>query len=195
VANALLELGRSEAAAAGLHWLHFRRGDMASLGFADRQFDAVVCVFGIFFASDMRGQVAELWRMLRSGGQLAVTTWGPRLFAPAYEVWLRAVRRVRPDLHTAHRPWERTTTSETVRKLLPDSGVGDLDVSLEEGSQTLHVPSDFWTIVMGSGLRWTIDQLGNEQVREVKREVLERLSADRVTRIETNVIYAVARKQ
>ena len=58
----------------------------------------------------------------------------------------------------------------------------------------LRTPEDFWTIVLGSGLRWTIDQLGAELAREVKHEVLDRLTAKGVERIETNVIYAVAEK-
>ncbi len=57
---------------------------MAALGFPDGHFDAVVCVFGLFFVPDMEAQVAELWRMVRPGGQLAITTWGPGIFAPAY---------------------------------------------------------------------------------------------------------------
>ena len=80
-------------------------------------------MFGIFFVPDMEPQVAELWRMVRPGGQLAITTWGPGLFAPAYEVWLAAVRRVRPDLHTAFSPWDRITTRDAVRRLFADAGV------------------------------------------------------------------------
>lgn len=37
--------------------------------------------------------------------------------------------------------------------------------------------------------------MGTELAREVKQELLDRLSADGITRIETNAIYAVAEKQ
>lgn len=36
---------------------------------------------------------------------------------PAYEVWLAAVRRVRPDLYNAFNPWDRITTADAVRRL------------------------------------------------------------------------------
>jgi hypothetical protein len=49
-------------------------------------------------------------------------------------------------------------------------------------------------MALGSGLRWTIDQMGAELAREVKQEVLDRLAAKGVARVETNVIYAVAEK-
>jgi len=49
-------------------------------------------------------------------------------------------------------------------------------------------------MALGSGLRWTIDQMGAEVAREVKREILDRLAAIGVDRVETNVIYAIAEK-
>lgn len=98
--------------------MEFRRGDMTSLGFPDCHFDAVVCVFGIFFVPDMEAQVAELWRMVRPGGRLAITTWGKRFWSPAYELWLKVVRRRRPDLRIAFNPWDRITTTDAVYRLL-----------------------------------------------------------------------------
>lgn len=195
LAEDLLKLGRAKATAAGLRCLEFRRADMTALGFPDRHFDAVVCVFGIFFVPDMEAQVAELWRMVRPGGQLAITTWGPGIFAPAYEVWLAAVRRVRPDLYSAFNPWDRIATPDAVRKLFADASVRHVEVVAEEGYQALRTPEDFWTIALGSGLRWTIDQIGTETALVVKQEILNALAAKGVDRVGTNVIYAIVGKE
>ncbi|BFU92447.1 MAG: hypothetical protein NTAFB01_36340 [Nitrospira sp.] len=195
LAGELLKLGQTKAQTAGLQCLEFRHGDMTALGFPDRHFDAVVCVFGIFFVPDMETQVAELWRMVRPGGRLAITTWGARFWSPAYELWLEVVRRRRPDLHTVFNPWDRITTTEAVCALLHDGGAQNIEIDAEDGYQALRTPEDFWTIALGSGLRWTIDQMGAEPAREMKQELLDRLSASGVVRIETNVIYAVAEKQ
>ena len=194
LAEELLKLGRAKAAAAKLHNLEFRRGDMTALGFADGSFDAVVCVFGIFFVPDMEAQVAELWRMVRPGGQLAITTWGPGIFSPAYEIWLDIVRRVRPDLHSAFNPWDRITTPQAVRKLFADGGVAEVEVAPEAGEQPLRGPDDFWTIALGSGLRWTIEQMGADIAGRVRQEIVSALAARRVDHVATNVIYAVARR-
>src|SRR5262249_31310622 len=137
-------------------------------------------------------QTAALWRMVRPGGQLAITTWGPDIFAPAYELWLTAVRRVRPDLYSAFNPWDRITTPDAGRKLFVDAGIPYVDVVAEEGHQPLRSPEDFWTIALGSGLRWTIDQMGPEDAGAVKQEVLQALGVGGVDRVKTNVIYAVA---
>lgn len=195
LAGELLKLGQAKAQVAGLQSLEFRRGDMTNLGFPDRHFDAVLCVFGIFFVSDMETQVAELWRMVRPGGRLAITTWGKNVWSPAYELWVEAVRRRSPNLHTAFNPWDRITTTDAVRMLLQSGGAQNVKVTAEDSYQTLRTPEDFWTIALGSGLRWTIDQMGTELAQEVKHELLERLSASGITRIQTNGIYAVAEKQ
>jgi len=47
-------------------------------------------------------------------------------------------------------------------------------------------------IALGSGLRWTIDQLGHQGAEQVKAAVLKWLTEHKVARLETNVIYAVA---
>ena len=62
------------------------------------------------------------------------------------------------------------------------------------GQQSLSSAEDFWTVAMGSGLRWTIDQLGEEAALEVRQEVLARLADAGVDRIATNVIYAAANR-
>jgi ubiquinone/menaquinone biosynthesis C-methylase UbiE len=73
----------------------------------ESKFHAVVCVFGIFFVPDMPAAVRELWRVVRPGGRLAITTWGPNFFEPATTAFWNAVREVRPDLYKGFNPWDR----------------------------------------------------------------------------------------
>src|SRR5215468_3047289 len=74
VAERLLELARAKAAARGLANAQFRFGDMLDLRLPESHFDAVVCVFGIFFVPDMAAAVRSLWKVVRPGGRLAITT-------------------------------------------------------------------------------------------------------------------------
>ena len=83
LADNLLALARSKARERGMSNIEFRVGDMTQLPFDDGAFDVVVCVFGIFFAPDMDAALRELKRVLRTGGKLAITTWGRRFFEPA----------------------------------------------------------------------------------------------------------------
>jgi ubiquinone/menaquinone biosynthesis C-methylase UbiE len=49
LAESLLQLARQKSHQQGLENIEFRCGDFESLGLPDESFDAVVCVFGIFF--------------------------------------------------------------------------------------------------------------------------------------------------
>jgi len=60
VAAPLLELARARAADEGLANIEFRSGDATRTGLPDGGFDAVVCVFGVFFAAGMTGYRATV---------------------------------------------------------------------------------------------------------------------------------------
>ena len=195
LASRLLERARAKAVVAGLTNVEFRLADMTALEYPDSTFDAVVSVFSIFFVPDMEGLVRELWRMVRPGGKLAVTTWGPRIFEPAYSRWLTAVGKERPDLVAAFNPWDRITDVISVKKLLQDGGVRDAVVIPEEGVQPLRSVDDWWTIALGSGLRWTIEQMGPEAAARVRADNLDWLAESKVDRVETNAIYAIGTKR
>ena len=194
LAERLLAMARAKAAKQKLRNIEFREGDMEMLGFSDGAFDAVVCVFAIFFVPDMAKQIRELWRMVRPGGKLAITTWGPRMFEPGSTAWWAAVKRFRPDLHSAFNPWERIITPEAVGQLLTDAGIREMDLVEENGRQLLESPDEWWVVVLGSGYRWTLEQMDRETVARVQNENLRTLRENGTRSIETNVIYAVATK-
>ena len=142
----------------------------------------------------MEGLVRELWRMVQPGGKLAVTTWGPRIFEPAYSRWLAAIRKERPDLPSAFNPWDRITNVEAVRNLLHDGGATDAQVTAEAGFQPLRSPEDWWTIALGSALRWTIDRMGSETAARVRTDNVDWLRENNISSVETNAMYAIAHK-
>jgi ubiquinone/menaquinone biosynthesis C-methylase UbiE len=98
LAEPALRLARAKARAQGLTNVEFRAVDVDHTGLASGSFDAVVCVFGIFFLPDMAAAVAELWRLVRPGGVLAITVWGPGFLEPATTAFWAAVGVERPDL-------------------------------------------------------------------------------------------------
>jgi SAM-dependent methyltransferase len=76
---ALLERGRQRAAAEGLE-VQLLEGDAEALPFSDASFDAVTSVFGSMFAPDHAGAAAELLRVCRPGGTIALASWTPQGF-------------------------------------------------------------------------------------------------------------------
>ena len=73
---ALLDRGRRRADAEGLR-VELVEGDAESLPFADDSFDAVLSVFGSMFAPNHEQTAAELLRVCRPGGTIALASWTP----------------------------------------------------------------------------------------------------------------------
>ncbi len=125
LAEPLLALARTRASGLGVGNVVFEQQDATATGFDSESFDAVVCVFGVFFAADMADFVAEMWRLVRPGGTLAITTWGPRWCEPASDIFWSAVARLEPDLFRSFNPWDEITTPAALTDLLVRGGVAD----------------------------------------------------------------------
>jgi len=194
VAEPLLEMARARAAREGLANIEFRHGDATGTALPDGSFDAVICVFGVFFVPDMAGFVAEMWRLVRPGGVLAITTWGPGLFEPANTAFWESVRDVEPSLFKAFNPWDEITTEAALADLLSRGGVQHPTVMAASGSHHLDHPDRFWDIVLGSGYRATIDALSQEQHGLIRRRVLSELRSDGITSLRTDVVFGTAQR-
>jgi ubiquinone/menaquinone biosynthesis C-methylase UbiE len=189
VAAPLLELARAKAAREGLSNLEFRAADATQTGLPDDSFDAVVCVFGVFFAPDMTAFVQQMWRLVRPGGVLAVTTWGTGLFEPASSCFWQCVREVEPSLYKSFNPWDKVTTPAALAELLTGAGVPGPTVEAVEASHHLEHPDKFWDIVLGSGYRATVDALSLDQREHLRESLLVELRAREVTVLRTDVVF------
>jgi SAM-dependent methyltransferase len=195
VAEPALVRARTKAQVQGLTNVEFRAVDVEHTGLPSESFDAVVCVFGIFFLPDMAAAIAELWRLVRPGGALAVTVWGPDFLEPGSSVFWDAVGAERPDLASGPRPWTRVTQPAALSELLHDGGVPTPIVEAEAGRHPLNHPDDWWTMVLGTGYRNAVGQLDPAAALRVRAATLMWLRQHDVHELATNVIYARARKQ
>jgi len=71
-----LEKARTRATAEGLD-IAFEEGDAEDLPYADGQFDVVTSLFGAMFAPRPERVAAELTRVCRPGGMIAMGNWTP----------------------------------------------------------------------------------------------------------------------
>ncbi|HEY2292993.1 MAG TPA: methyltransferase domain-containing protein, partial [Thermoanaerobaculia bacterium] len=92
LAENLIRRARVKATIRRLGNVELRVEDLDQVELPPASFDAVICVFGLFFLPDMKGALRRMWSWVRPGGRLAVTTWGPRLFQPADGLFWEAVR-------------------------------------------------------------------------------------------------------
>jgi ubiquinone/menaquinone biosynthesis C-methylase UbiE len=76
----MVELGRARTEAEGLA-VAWREADAEALPFADATFDRVLSCFGAMFAPRPEVTAAELFRVLRPDGAVALANWTPESFA------------------------------------------------------------------------------------------------------------------
>jgi len=77
--DGMLAVARRKAP--GIDWRH---GLAEQLPFEDGRFDAVVSQFGLMFFEDRARALAEMWRVLKPGGRLAVAVWDSLERTPGY---------------------------------------------------------------------------------------------------------------
>ena len=79
IAPNLLEQARARAASEGLT-IRFDEGDAEALPYPDASFDEVVSMYGAMFAPRPELVAAELVRVCRPGGRIAMANWTPEGF-------------------------------------------------------------------------------------------------------------------
>jgi SAM-dependent methyltransferase len=79
IAPNLVEQARANAAREGLK-AQFDEGDAEALSYGDASFDAVITMFGVMFAPRPELVAAELLRVTKPGGLIAMANWTPTGF-------------------------------------------------------------------------------------------------------------------
>ena len=133
---AMLSLAARKARRAGVAGrIRFARADALELPFADESFDAVTIAFGLRNLADRGRGVAEMLRVLRPGGTLAVLEFAPPapgLFGRLFRAYLRRVIAPLGDL-VSHTPGAYRYLFSSVDGFLAPALVADLLASCGAG--------------------------------------------------------------
>jgi ubiquinone/menaquinone biosynthesis C-methylase UbiE len=88
----MLEVARAAGAAEG-RAVQWREGRAEALPFREGEFDLVLCQYALMFFADPAAALAEMRRVLASGGRAALAVFQPIQRHPFYEVLDRAIER------------------------------------------------------------------------------------------------------
>ena len=115
IAPNLIDQARARARDAGLQ-IQFEEGDAEALPYPDGSFDVVVSMFGVMFAPRVHVAAAELLRVCKPGGCIALASWTPEGFIGKM---FRTVSKFHPPAPGVPVPIE-WGLEETVRERLGD---------------------------------------------------------------------------
>lgn len=134
--------------------LDWRLGQAESLPFPDHSFDAVVSQFGLMFFEDRVRAIQEMWRLLGSGGRLAVAVWDALDHAPGYAAMTDLLQRLFGDaIADALRAPYNLGDPSTLLALFGQAGVSGAQIETRDGtakfpsiSEWVHTDVKGWTL-------------------------------------------------
>lgn len=150
--------------------IDLRVGDAEALEFEDGTFDAVTSTFGVMFVSNPEAAAAELARVVRRGGRLALATWRPT--STIFDLF-QTMKPYMPPPPSNPPPSPFAWGSEDrLTELLG----GAYDLSFESGTSMLRMPSGevVWdTFVGGYGPTKTLaNSLDRDRADGLKRDFI-----------------------
>ncbi|MFO1069841.1 MAG: methyltransferase domain-containing protein [Geminicoccaceae bacterium] len=147
LAPAMLAYAADRAAAKGLA-VEVRACSADALPFGDATFHSVSCRMGLMFVPDIAGALAEMRRVLRPGGRLALSVWAEPAGNPWATVGMAALAAeiVMPPPDPTAPGLFRCAAAGAVAGAMQAAGFRDVD-EIEVASEMVTAsPEEFWTM-------------------------------------------------
>ena len=170
--------------------------DAEFLGFADTSFDISTCAFSLFQFPDMEAALIEMGRVLKPGGRIGLSNWGPGYFTPIASLQRDLFRefKIRPLLNNpiAFKPSQ-------LEELLTQAGFKRIEIIEETDEVWFANPEEVWAFNLDMGpfpimLR---DQLSKDQHRELLNKFnarMDNLMTDQGIKSTFHLLYVLGHK-
>jgi ubiquinone/menaquinone biosynthesis C-methylase UbiE len=185
LANEMVSLTRQRIEASSLKNIEVRQMDAEHLEFPNESFDCVLCAFALFFFPRLDVALAEMVRVLKTRGRLAVTTWRP--FDERWK-WLNELMGVylSEDKNGAEQESDKQTdgkpvfnTAEGLKAILSSAGFVEVDVVAESKEFFYSDEEEWWSSAWSHGFREALEAIekkkGQEGLKEFQAEAFRGL--------------------
>lgn len=165
-------LSVARAKAPGLRWV---QGAAEALPFDRHAFDIVASQFGLMFFEDREVALAEMWRVCRPGGRIAVAVWASLEETPGYAAVVHLLERlfgsrVADELRAPYVLGNR----ETLQHTFAAAGIEGAEVRKIQGTARFPSIGDWIECDIRA---WTLgDMLDREQQAQLQREAATALA-------------------
>lgn len=120
-------------------------GDGQNLPYADGLFDVAFSMFGLMFFPSRDKGYSEIYRTLKPGGQILVSSWAPVCQSPAMQIMFGVLRAMKPEMREAQTDVESLENPEFFKKELISAGFRDVDVHLVTKEFPVQSIDKFWS--------------------------------------------------
>lgn len=167
---------------AGLQLAQFRRGDAMALPFGGDVFDVAVMPLVIFFVPEPRTGVAEMARVVCSGGIVAAYAWdmpGGGLPYASLQAEMRQLGAVVPGP-----PSPDASRMDVLQELWTGAGLEGVETREITAQRTFVDFEDYWTTILGGpSIRAGLATMAAGDVAVLRARMRERLRPDSAGRI------------
>lgn len=187
---------RRNVTEAGLTNIDIHHGDGAQLPFADQSFDLGVSMFGLMFFPNRPAGFRELYRVLRPGGRVLVSSWAPISLSPAMRVLFGALRAADPSRPEPQSDINSLENPKVFERELVEAGFKDVRVEPVEHPIEVYRVEDFWQdMVRGSAplalLRRKLGEANWSEQEKIALDYLRRELTDLPTKLGSTAYLAV----
>ena len=171
IADAMARVTTEEAARRGLK-ARVSVMDAEALTFPDESFDFVTCGFGIMFFPDQDRALAQMRRVLKPGGCLAISTWRVAQGADLHPV-------LKEMGITRNREPGWITEPDILEALIRRNGFTDISVQMDSMDFLYRDAEEVWQTARGTGARRLLDRLDATQKERALSLFTERMKTHR----------------
>jgi SAM-dependent methyltransferase len=192
VAPDMIGVAESTSAAAGPH-IEWHVSDAAALPLVDDSYDVVLCQMGLMFMEDRPAALAEMRRVVVSGGRVVVNT--PGAIQPAFVAMEQAiVEHINPDLGGFVRAVFSMHDPDGLAALLRGAGLHDVSATVTIAALELPAPAEFlWQYINLTPMGPLVAAAPEEARLAMERQVVDRWQPFVVnggTRVEQPMVIA-----
>jgi len=193
IANYMLQVGRSKAdkQGYGVDRIDFRQLDAESLPFEDARFDFVMTGMTLGLLPDPKKAVAEMARVLRSGGRLSVGAHGPEHYWEACDASFRAINKLYV-LGYRLEFWPRK--EKEVRRLLAEAGLVEIRTSRLTWRNTFKTGGDAYDFFAAISSNWWYARIPPMKRDSETRRTRDYFDRKAVVTLTDDIILAYGRK-
>jgi len=173
----MVAVAERHARKAGATNVSFRTMDAEQLELPDASFDAVTCACGIIFFPDANRALAEMRRVLKPGGRLAVVVWDEPSKSPFVTVGGGALGHFHaPTPPSPNAPGAfRFSKRDVLDRVLRDAGFNDVTIDNVEMPTEFDSTEEYWQMFTecAAGIKARISTLSKEDQVKLRRLVDE----------------------
>jgi ubiquinone/menaquinone biosynthesis C-methylase UbiE len=162
----MVAVAERRARQAGASNVSFSTMDAEQLELADASFDAVTCACGLIFFPDAHRALAEMRRVLKPGGRIAIVVWDEPSKSPFVTVGGGAISRFHaPTPSNPNSPGAfRFAKPGVLERVLREAGFGDVSIASVAMPIEFESTQEYWEMFTecAAGIKTRISTLSKE---------------------------------